>query len=102
MNTITPWTALVPIEQTRLAPQSYGIAMAQGLFGGPRGVWLECSGCQTNHVIIGSKDEETVTAATTDADCAAIFRFHGWTGEGDKMLRQRCPACSTKESKDAG
>lgn len=84
------------IANSRLTPQSYGIAMAQGNFGGPRGVWLECA-CGRNDVIVGSKDSDgPYGERLTNSEAAEIFRFHGWTGEGPQMLKQRCPTCSTR------
>ena len=63
-----------------LAKQLYGIAGAQSTFGGPRGIWLECRSCPESHVIIGSGHDPI--ASYPDAQCAEIFRHHGWTGEG--------------------
>ena len=81
------------IEQAELAPQSFGIAMAQCTYGGPRGIWLECA-CGRSDVIRGSRFAGDPLADLTDAEAAAVFRRHGWMGEGDRMLRQRCPKCS--------
>lgn len=75
-----------------LAKQSYGIAMAQTSFGGPRGIWLECTACDESQTIVGSRDEEWL--ALSDVDVASVFLRHGWTGAGDKMLRAKCPECS--------
>lgn len=75
-----------------LAPQSYGIACAQTRFGGPRGVWLECHECPTSDRIVGSNSEAGMMM--TDAEAAAVFRLHGWSGDGDRMLKARCPKCS--------
>ncbi len=74
----------------RLVPQSYGIAMAQGIYGGPRGVWLECTveGCDNSDRIAGPRK------SFADAEAAAIFRAGGWHGEGDRMLKAQCPRCS--------
>jgi hypothetical protein len=71
----------------QLVPQSYGIAMAQCTYGGPRGVWLECTTCDRSDRIKG------VSTSISDADAAKIFRAGGWTGRGSKMLKARCPTC---------
>lgn len=73
-----------------LVPQSYGIAMAQVTFGGPRGVWLECTSCDASHRIAASG-----WTGKSDAEVAAVFRHHGWTGRGDSMKRAKCPKCAT-------
>lgn len=83
---------MVNIETAKLAKQSYGIAMAQGSFGGPRGIWLECTTCNASDVIVGSRSDEW--QAVADRDCAKVFRRHGWTGRGGKMLKAKCPKCS--------
>jgi len=80
------------IEKARLAPQSYGIATAGNRFGGPSGVWLECRSCQASDVIVGSKAPEW--EAVPMADCASVFRRHGWTGDGPCMFDAKCPRCS--------
>lgn len=76
-----------------LTPQSYGIAMAQCTFGGPRGVWLECTapGCDKSDRLKGAK------TTISDADAARVFRAGGWTGRGTRMLGAQCPACSKRE-----
>jgi hypothetical protein len=71
-----------------LVPQIYGIAMAQCTFGGPRGVWLECTACDRSDAIKGAD------VSISDADAAKVFRAGGWTGIGDRMRRARCPKCS--------
>lgn len=81
------------IDAATLTRQSYGIAMSQCRFGGPRGVWLECKGCDESSVIVGSKSDEWI--ALPDAIVAGVFRRHGWTGDGDRMLNARCPSCSS-------
>lgn len=77
------------LNQPRLVRQLYGIAMAQGTYGGPRGIWLECvtPGCLSSDRIAG------VSIDISDAEAAAIFRKGGWTGNGPRMLRARCPSC---------
>lgn len=74
----------------QLVRQSYGIAMAQCTYGGPRGVWLECTapGCLASDKIKGAK------TTISDFDAAKVFRAGGWTGRGNRMLRARCPNCS--------
>lgn len=79
-------------DRMRLATQLYGIAMAQTVFGGPKGVWLECRDCPQSHRIAGATAEQIEDA--TDAEIAAVFRHHGWTGVGDRMTQARCPQCS--------
>lgn len=75
-----------------ISRQSYGIAMAQCVFGGPTpGIWLECTGCNDSQRIDGSRDH---IDEISDSQAAAIFRRHGWTGQGDRMLRAKCPNCS--------
>jgi hypothetical protein len=71
-----------------LTRQSYGVAVAQGTFGGPQGVWLECTGCDESQKIVGAK------TSISDANAAKIFRANGWTGRGNRMTHARCPACS--------
>lgn len=83
---------MVDLESASLAPQTYGIACAQVRFGGPTGTWLECTGCDRNDRIVGSNSEEW--AKVSDADAGEVFRRHGWTGEGERMLKAKCPSCS--------
>lgn len=71
-----------------LVPQSYGIAMAQCVFGGPRGIWLECTGCDVSHRLKGASID------IPDYKAAEIFREHGWTGRGNKMFEAKCPKCN--------
>lgn len=80
------------IDTATLTRQTYGIAMAQGRFGGPVGIWLECKTCSNSDVIVGSNSD--VWMAKSDADVASVFRRHGWTGAGDRMLGAKCPACN--------
>jgi hypothetical protein len=86
--------AKIDLQNAALTRQSYGIAMAQCTYGGPRGIWLECSvkGCNQSERIVGSTGEDW--AGVTDAEAAMIFRRHGWTGDGDRMLKAKCPSCS--------
>lgn len=79
-----------------LTRQSYGIAMAQGRFGGPRGIWLECTRCDESQVIIGSASTKWEAVASSDA--AQVFVRHGWTGEGPLLRHARCPKCSGERS----
>lgn len=83
---------MVDLETATLAPQTYGIACAQVRFGGPTGIWLECTGCDRSDRIVGSNGEEWAKAS--DADAAGVFLHHGWTGEGPKLLKAKCPTCS--------
>jgi len=46
----------------------------------------------TSTSIVGSNTAECVAAPA--ADLSGVFRRHGWTGDGDRMLRPRCPTCS--------
>ena len=80
------------IEEAKLTKQSYGISMAQVSFGGPRGIWLECTTCLESQVIVGSRGEEWKEVAI--ADCAKVFRRFGWTGTGHNLLGAKCPLCS--------
>ena len=93
MNAALTWPAVPALSR-----QSYGIASGQNKFGGPRGVWLECRACPESQRIEQSNSEEWM--ATPDRDVAAVFRHHGWTGQGDKMLGARCPACSQRLGPD--
>lgn len=88
------------LSDAKLTRQSYGIACAQTKFGGPRGIWLECRSCPESQVIVGSRAADDPFGSITDAEAATIFRRHGWTGEGDKMLKQQCPACSLSKGSD--
>lgn len=63
------------ITTAKLTRQLYGIAMAQVTFGGPRGIWLECTRCDESQTIVGSRDETWLTLP--DADVAKVFRRHG-------------------------
>lgn len=80
------------ITGARLEKQSYGLAMSQCTFGGPQGVWLECTTCDESQRIVGSNDEAWLSVP--DSEVAKVFRRHGWTGRGDGMLKAKCPACS--------
>lgn len=75
-----------------LVRQSYGIAMAQNAFGGPRGVWLECRTCARSDRIKGA------STSMPDAVAAKEFRAGGWTGYGQRMSNAHCPDCN-KERK---
>lgn len=90
------------LQTATLVRQSYGIAMAQTHFGGPRGVWLECTspGCLSSDAIKGSNTDEWM--ALPDKDVAAVFRRNGWTGRGDRMTHARCPKCSTLTDRRIG
>jgi hypothetical protein len=80
------------IARAKLRPQIYGIAMAQCTFGGPRGIWLECTTCNASDVIEGSSGYGWETVGSVDI--AKVFRRHGWTGRTDRMLKAKCPKCS--------
>lgn len=82
------------LENARLTRQSYGIACAQTTYGGPRGIWLECKGCNRSEVIVGSRYADDPLGSITDTEAATIFRRHGWTGDGDRMTNQHCPDCA--------
>lgn len=82
----------VNLETASLVRQSYGIACAQVRFGGARGIWLECTACPASDVIVGSNSEEW--AAVPTAEAALVFIRHGWTGEGDTLLKAKCRKCS--------
>lgn len=86
------------VDNAKLTRQTYGIAMAQNRFGGPRGIWLECrgEGCDERQVIVGSNSD--AWAARPDADAVKVFQRHGSTGEGPLLKKARCPACSNKEA----
>ena len=84
------------IETLTLVRQSYGIAMSQVTFGGPRGIWLECSTCDDSQQVKGSRWDDDIFALP-DSEIAKVYRRHGWTGEGDRMLKAKCPKCSAGE-----
>lgn len=86
------------ISTAKLTRQSYGLAMSQVTFGGPVGIWLECTSCNESQVIVGSNSD--AWADRPDEDAATVFRNHGWTGDGVKMLKARCPACNTDHTGD--
>lgn len=91
------------LSAARLVPQTYGIAGGQTVFGGPRGIWLECGGCSASHKIAESRYDDSRFGQLTDAQAAQVFQANGWTGDGDRMLQARCPKCSsapTQTSKD--
>lgn len=88
------------IDTAKLTRQTYGIAMAQNRFGGPTGIWLECTGCDESQRIVGSNSD--AWAAISDADAAGVFRRHGWTGEGVKLLKAKCPACNCTTAPSKG
>jgi hypothetical protein len=81
------------MAQFSLIPQTYGIAMAQCVYGGPRGVWLECT---SPNCLASDKIRGRGAFDLTDAQAAKIFRKGGWTGDGPRMLKAKCPACSRK------
>ena len=83
---------MVNMAAATLARQSYGIATAGAAFGGPRGIWLECTTCPESAVIVGSASEDWAAVPTEEA--AEVFTRHGWTGEGPLLKRARCPKCS--------
>lgn len=85
---------MVDLQSATLTRQSYGIATAQSSFGGPRGIWLECKACPESQVIVGSRYAGDPYADISDADAGEIFRRHGWTGNGERMLDARCPKCA--------
>lgn len=78
----------------QLVPQNYGIAMAQCIYGGPRGVWLECT---SPDCLASDKIKGCGTLDLSDTEAAAIFRKNGWTGKGNRMLRAKCPKCSRRQ-----
>lgn len=82
------------LSAIKLHRQSYGIACAQARFGGPRGIWLECTKCPESQVIEKSRFRDDPNANLTDAEVAKVFRLHGWKGRGDRMMRARCPQCA--------
>lgn len=92
-----------PLDQARLTRQSYGIACAGNNFGGPRGIWLECrgEGCLASDLIVGSRFEGDPYTDITDTEAGEIFRRHGWTGEGERLLKARCPKCSQPSPDEA-
>lgn len=81
------------VKNAELVRQSYGIAMAQCTFGGPTGIWLECTECDESKKIKGSGDSY-ISRGLTDKQVSSIFRRHGWTGETDRMFKAKCPKCS--------
>jgi hypothetical protein len=84
------------IKESKLVPQSYGIQMSESVFGGPRGIWLECTQCPCSERIEGTEDK-AVADKLTDENVAYIFRKHGWTGKTNKLFEAMCPRCSDNE-----
>lgn len=80
------------LDEAVLQKQIYGIASAQGAYGSPRGIWLECTGCNESQVIAGSRSYEWKEIPT--ALVAKVFTKAGWTGEGENLIKAKCPACS--------
>jgi hypothetical protein len=80
------------VAAATLTRQSYGIAMCQTRYGGPRGIWLECTSCNESQVIVGSNSDLWAQVPTEEA--AHVFVRHGWTGEGLTLKRAKCPKCS--------
>lgn len=89
---------MVDLNTATLTRQSYGLATAGNRFGGPCGIWLECKSCPTGEVIMGSNDLEW--QRVSDAEAASVFRRHGWTGNGDRMLAALCPKCAALAEHD--
>lgn len=87
------------IDNAQLTKQCYGIATAGTKFGRASGIWLECKGCPESQVIIGSNSAAWMQVS--DAEVAKVFRRHGWTGEGNKMVKALCPTCSEKVNRIA-
>jgi hypothetical protein len=82
------------VQAATLRRQSYGIAMSQCTFGGPTGIWLECTGCEESQRIVPPKgDDPKEWIRAPDGDIAKVFRRHGWSGLGDRMTHARCPNC---------
>lgn len=86
----------VPLKRTKLSQQNYGIAVGGGRFGGPTGIWLECQYCNRSDVIVGSRFGESISLEAPDSTVAKVFRYHGWKGRGNRMVRARCPDCCSK------
>lgn len=86
------------LEKATLTRQTYGIAMAQGSYGRPTGIWLECSCCNESQVIVGSRSDDTWRSIPT-YEVAKVFIRHGWTGKGESLKGAKCPKCSA-EKKD--
>lgn len=80
------------VASAQLTRQSFGIAMAQVSYGGPRGIWLNCKTCPQSQVIVGSNSE--AWEAISSEDAAQVFIRHGWKGEGPLLMRARCPKCA--------
>lgn len=79
-------------ESATLRPRNHGIARINGMFGMPKGVWIECGQCAYADLILGSQGVEWSGFPATET--AEIFRRNGWTGEGASMTSARCARCS--------
>lgn len=76
-----------------IRPQSYGLSCAQSIFGGPRGVWLNCfGGCKGGGRIVGPDP-----FALSDAQVFEVFQREGWTQDADRPGRWSCRKCSDRE-----
>jgi hypothetical protein len=81
----------------KLTPQSYGLQMAQCTWGGPSGIWVECTKCNNSAKIsdgsgIALSNEEC--DSISDEKAIKLFKKNGWTGKGEDMLKPLCPTCS--------
>jgi hypothetical protein len=90
---ITPEQITATLAAATLARQSYAVATAGNAFGGPRGIWLECTRCPQSQVIAGSAIEPW--DQISDEDAASVFVRHGWTGRGPTLKAAKCPRCAT-------
>lgn len=102
MARLTPEQIQHMIDHSQLVAQNYGIQMAQVGYGGPRGIWLECRTCLRSDRIAGSSfcPEAELWNQFPAEYLQDVFRKHGWKGEGNAMMKARCPDCSQKEAAD--
>ena len=85
------------VKAYTLSRQLYGLQMSQCVYGGPRGVWLECTGCNESQRVSGPDVMDL-----SDVDVSRVYRANGWTGIGHRMLKARCPKCSPASTVNAG
>lgn len=82
-------------KKYKLVPQTYGLAMAQGHFGGPTGIYVECITCNNAAKIVHDDPSRAFSSlnndeidAMSDEEAESIFRSFGWS-----VLPTRCPTC---------
>lgn len=87
------------VAEANLTRQLYGLQMAQGKFGGPTGIWIECRACPESQRIVGSTEPEWIDQMP-NAGVVTVYRRHGWTMDANGK-NARCPSCAIKAAKMA-